>query len=94
MTTTTVELSCQELVELVTDYLEGALPPAEHARFESHASRCKGCGAYLEQLAETIRLLGELEPEDLSPDAELQLLDAFRDWKVSDARAEDLGQDG
>lgn len=90
----TVELSCQELVELVTDYLEGALPPAEHERFESHASRCKGCGAYLEQLRETIRLLGELDPDGLPPEAEQALLVAFRDWKLSAAGAEDPGQDG
>ena len=79
----TVELSCQELVELVTDYLEGALPPDEHARFEDHASRCKGCGGYLEQLGETLRLLGELEPASISPVAERELLHAFRDWKAS-----------
>ena len=79
--TQTVELSCQELVELVTDYFEGALPPDEHARFEDHASRCKGCGAYLEQLGETIRLLGELEPAAIAPEAERELLEAFRGWK-------------
>lgn len=67
----------------MTEYFDDALPPDEQARFEAHAARCGGCGAYLEQLRETIRLLGELEPKDLAPEAEQELLEAFRDWKRS-----------
>ena len=78
----TVEaLSCQELVELVTDYLEGALPPDERGRFESHLSECGSCEEYLEQIRATAELAGTLTLESLSPEAERTLLDAFRDWK-------------
>lgn len=75
------ELSCVELVELVTDYLEGALPGELHERFDEHIAHCSGCRAYLEQMRATIRSTGTLAPESLSPDAESTLLDAFRDWK-------------
>jgi anti-sigma factor RsiW len=75
------QLSCQEFVELVTDYLEGALSPEEAARFEDHIGRCTGCAAYLDQIRETIGLTGRLTPESLSPEAERELLHAFRDWR-------------
>ena len=75
------QLSCQELVELVTDYLEDALPADERARFERHIGSCGGCTRYLEQMRTTIRVTGELRPDDLSADAERTLLDAFRGWK-------------
>jgi anti-sigma factor RsiW len=51
------DLSCRELVELVTDYLEGAMTPEEAARFEAHVAACAGCEAYLEQVRATIALL-------------------------------------
>jgi predicted anti-sigma-YlaC factor YlaD len=75
------QLSCQELVELVTDYLEEALSPEETVRFDEHLARCAGCTAYLEQIRETIALTGRLTPESLSPEAEHELLDAFRGWR-------------
>ncbi len=53
-------IACRELVELVTDYLEGALSPEQHARFENHIAGCDGCTTYLEQMRETIRLTGTL----------------------------------
>jgi anti-sigma factor RsiW len=74
-------LSCQELTELVTDYLEGALPIAERARFDEHLAECQTCEIYLEQIRETIRLTGTLTPDELSSEAEEALLHAFRDWK-------------
>ena len=74
------ELSCQELVELVTDYLEGAMPPELRKRFDRHIGKCTGCRTYLEQMRETIRVTGALTPESLAPEAERALLDAFRDW--------------
>jgi anti-sigma factor RsiW len=77
------QLSCQELVELVTDYLEGALSPEETARFDDHIGRCTGCAAYLEQIRQTIVLTRRLTAESLSPEAERALLDAFRGWRVS-----------
>ena len=78
---TSQALSCQELTELVTDYLEDALPPAEHARFEEHLAECGNCEIYLEQIRSTIRLTGTLASEELSPEAEEALLHAFRDWR-------------
>jgi anti-sigma factor RsiW len=75
------QLSCQELVELVTDYFEGALGPVERASFEHHIGGCTGCHEYVEQMRETIELTGQLRPADLSPEAEAKLLAAFRDWK-------------
>ncbi len=75
------ELSCQELVELVTDYLEGALPSELRQRFDEHIAHCSGCQTYLEQMRATIRATGELSVESLSPEAERTLLDAFRGWR-------------
>jgi predicted anti-sigma-YlaC factor YlaD len=75
------QLSCRELVELVTDYLEGALPEEEHRRFEEHIGLCDGCRIYLEQIRQTISLLGHLPEKALSPDAERDLLEAFRGWR-------------
>ncbi|HEV8686229.1 MAG TPA: zf-HC2 domain-containing protein [Gaiellaceae bacterium] len=74
-------LSCQELVELVTDYLEGALPRRERRLFEKHLTACDGCTTYLEQIRVTIALTGKLEPSSISPEAEAALLAAFGDWK-------------
>jgi anti-sigma factor RsiW len=73
-------LSCQELVELVTDYLEGALDAGDLRRFDEHIARCDGCTRYLEQLRMTIRITGTITRDDLSPAAEEALLQAFRDW--------------
>ena len=79
--TTAEALSCQELVELVTSYLEGALGADEQARFEEHVATCGPCQAYLEQIRQTIALTGRVTPEELSPAAEHDLLHAFRSWK-------------
>jgi hypothetical protein len=76
----TEALNCQEFVELVTDYLEGALAPVDLQRFEQHIAACDGCTGYLEQLRMTIRLTGTLTREDISPEAERTLVAAFRDW--------------
>ena len=74
-------ITCQEFVELVTDYLEGALDGATEDRFTEHARACPGCETYLEQLRETIRAVGRIEPESV-PEATLdELLRAFRDWR-------------
>ena len=81
MSQDTAQLSCQELIELVTDYFEGALSPDEYARFEAHAERCQGCGVYLEQMRATIELLGHLPAHALPDGAERELLEAFRGWR-------------
>ena len=73
-------LSCQELVELVTDYLEGALSPADLRRFDEHIAGCPHCTEYLAQLRATIDVAGRITLDDLSPEAEQELLAAFRGW--------------
>ncbi len=73
-------LSCQELVELVTDYLEGALDEPTRAAFERHLGGCPHCTRYLEQLRATVHAVGQITPQDLTPDAEDALLQAFRGW--------------
>jgi anti-sigma factor RsiW len=73
-------LTCRELVELVTEYVEGTMDPAGVSRFEEHLAGCDACTIYVEQMRETIRALGHLPPESLSPEAERRMLVAFRDW--------------
>ena len=74
------EMTCQELVELVTDYLEGALDEETADRFEQHLSVCPGCETYLDQMRETASLIGEIPVETLSEEMQETLLDAFRDF--------------
>jgi len=74
------DLSCQELVELVTDYLDGALPPDERARFDAHVADCPGCDRYLAQMRTAIALARASGGAEPAPDVS-GLLDAFRDWK-------------
>jgi anti-sigma factor RsiW len=78
-----VELTCRELVELVTDYLEGALSSSELARFERHLDFCMDCRDHVEQLRTTVALAGRVREFDLSPEAEASLLGAFRAWRRS-----------
>jgi anti-sigma factor RsiW len=78
---TQVELTCKQLVELVTDYLEGVLPSEARLRFERHLDECDGCRAYLAQMETTIALVGRLTPEAIPPEAEAALLAAFREWR-------------
>jgi predicted anti-sigma-YlaC factor YlaD len=75
-------ISCQELVELVTDYLEGALSPADLRRFQEHLSDCHGCTEYLAQFRRTIELVGTVTPSDLTPEAESALVAVFRSWSA------------
>ena len=75
-----MSLSCEQFVELVTDYLEGVLDEDGRRRFEDHLDLCPGCVTYLEQIKETIRQAGRVRPEDLSPAARDHLLEAFQDW--------------
>jgi len=75
-------IPCREMVELVTDYLEGALSWRERRRFERHIAGCDGCRAYLEQMRRTLRVLGRLDEETISPEARDALLHAFRDWRA------------
>jgi hypothetical protein len=75
------ELTCKELVEVVTDYLEGGMPAQRRLLFEEHLAFCDWCRTYLEQLRTTIRLTGTLEEEDIGPAARAALLGVFRAWR-------------
>ncbi|WP_232247370.1 zf-HC2 domain-containing protein [Kitasatospora azatica] len=68
-------------MELVTDFLGGALSVADERRFVEHLAECDGCERYLDQFRQTIAITGELTPDSISPDARQQLLTAFRDWR-------------
>lgn len=76
-------LDCDELVQLVTDYFEEALPQMERARFDEHLTECPGCVTYVEQMRHTIETLGRLGVEDVPSNAREALLDTFRDWHAS-----------
>ena len=75
------ELTCKELVELVTDYFEGKLSVADQQRWAQHMSKCDWCKLYLEQMQLTVKALGKLTEESIPPHAKERLLSAFRDWK-------------
>lgn len=72
------QLDCNQLVELVTEFLDGALDPATERAVVDHLALCDGCGAYLEQMRDTVRTLGELPPDRLPETARATLLEAFR----------------
>lgn len=74
-------LTCKEFVELVTDYLEGAMPPAEKSRFEAHLAVCPGCQAYFQQIRQTVEWTGGISEEQIPEEAKGELLRAFRGWK-------------
>jgi anti-sigma factor RsiW len=74
-------LSCREIVQLATEYLEGALPAEDRLRFERHIAICPPCRGFLAQMRETHRLSGEVTEESLSPQGREALLNAFRDWE-------------
>ena len=76
-------LSCREVVELVTDHLDGALSAEEVALFEQHLNFCEGCVWYVEQIKTTVDALGEIREEDLPPEAKNRLMTVFRDWRRS-----------
>jgi len=75
------DLTCAEIVELVTDYLEGGLPVDGRERFEEHIAYCDWCLTYVDQMRQTIEAAGRLQEEDLSPQLQQGLLAAFRDWR-------------
>jgi len=75
------KMTCRELVQLITDYLEGSLSRRDRRRFEQHLRGCDGCPTYVEQMRDTVRLAGALDEGDLSPQARDELLAVFRYWK-------------
>ena len=77
------EMTCRELVEVVTDYLEGTLPEEDRARLEAHVAECPYCEEYIAQMRRTVRALGELPAEPIDPAQQERLLQAFRGWRRS-----------
>lgn len=76
------EMPCRELVEVITDYLEGALSPDDRRRFEEHLEVCSACKLYVEQFEVVIRTVGRITSEDqLDPELRDGLVAAFHDWK-------------
>ena len=75
------ELVCQQVVELVTDYLEGALTRSQRRRFEAHLADCEHCSEYLEQMRATIALTGQLRAEDLTPEMRGDFTALYRRWR-------------
>jgi Putative zinc-finger len=76
-------ITCQEVVELVTDYIERALPADETSLFEQHLNFCDGCIVYVEQMRSTVATVGAVREEDVPPETKDKLLAAFREWKRS-----------
>ena len=76
------ELVCREAVELVTDYLEGALSGTDRARFETHLSACPHCTEYLAQMRRTLHLLRRIEPDALEPQVRDDLVALYRRWQA------------
>ena len=76
------DLTCAELVEVISDYIEGALLPGERIRLQEHLTACPGCAAYLTQMRTTIALTGRLRVDELAPDAKADLMQAFRGWRA------------
>jgi anti-sigma factor RsiW len=77
------EMTCRELVEVITDYIEGTLPGHDRRRFEQHLGDCPYCVTYLAQMRETIQALGELPEESIPPQAREELLETFRRWRAA-----------
>ena len=78
-------MNCIDLVELITEYLEGAMAPRDRTRVDEHLAECDGCTAYLEQCRTTIRLTGNLTQEEISPEAREALTGVFRRWRTTSA---------
>jgi len=74
-------MSCRELVEDITAYLEGTMPDGERRHFEKHLDLCSGCRVYLDQMRTTIRTVGALREDKLPPETRESLLAAFRGWR-------------
>lgn len=75
------ELVCQEVVELITDYLEGTMSRSQRRRLEAHLAGCEHCSEYLEQMRATIRLTGRLQAEDLTPEMREEFTAIYRRWR-------------
>jgi anti-sigma factor RsiW len=75
------DITCKEIVELVSDYVEGTLGPQEREAVEMHLNLCDGCTDYVHQLRMSIELTGKLPADAISPELEEELCAAFRSFK-------------
>jgi anti-sigma factor (TIGR02949 family) len=75
------DLDCNEIVELVTAYLDGALKRRDRKAFERHLKKCGGCTNYVEQICTTIETVGRVKGDDLPQELRDELVAAFRDWR-------------
>jgi predicted anti-sigma-YlaC factor YlaD len=78
------QLVCQEMVELVSEYLEGSLSRSQHRRFEAHLDGCEHCTEYLQQMRTTIRLTGRLDGEDFTPAMREEFTALYRRWRAEE----------
>jgi anti-sigma factor RsiW len=78
-------ITCQEVVELVTDYFEGALPAEQADLFEQHINFCEGCDWYVEEMRTTVETVGKITEEEIPDETREKLVNAFRDWKARSA---------
>jgi anti-sigma factor RsiW len=81
VSSTPEEMSCRELVDVITDYVEGNMAPQDRSRFDAHLAECPYCVNYLDQMRATIAALGGLTEESISSEARGELLEAFRGWR-------------
>jgi anti-sigma factor RsiW len=81
------EMVCNELVDVITDYLEGTLPEADRRRFEKHLEECSFCVTYVEQMRATVARLGTGAAPELPEEAREDVLAAFKDWRAADPRS-------
>jgi len=79
------QIVCQQVVELVSDYLEGGLSRSQRRRFEAHLAGCEHCTEYLRQMRATIRLTGRLRAQDLTPAMREEFTAIYRRWRAEDS---------
>jgi anti-sigma factor RsiW len=75
------EMTCHELVQVVTDYMECTLPDDDQVRLEAHLAECPYCVEYIAQMRQTVQALGRLPAETIDPERQEELLEAFRGWR-------------
>jgi hypothetical protein len=73
-------LTCRQIADSVTDYLEGTMPLDERIAFERHVSLCPPCRGYLAQMRGLLRVAGSLRDDELPPELRVALLDHFAEW--------------
>ena len=77
------EMPCREFVDVLTDYLEDALSPTDRLRLEVHLASCAKCAMYLEQMRQTLEVVGHVDLDAIPGDVRDELMDAFRNWAAA-----------